>query len=104
MASWATHWPSLFIGLAAFLFARDEPEAWPFGPLGFWEGFAFRTMLQHYIFVVLVLAFGIFEWLVRAGRLPRVCLPAAVGRGRRAAPRTSHSLESLKTVYLCGDQ
>jgi hypothetical protein len=37
-APWARHWPLLFIGLAAFLFARDDPEAWPFGPLGFWRG------------------------------------------------------------------
>jgi len=103
-APWAQHWPLLFIGLAAFLFARDDPEAWPFGPLGFWEGFAFRTILQHYIFVVLVLAFGIFEWLVRTGRLrsprPAFVFPllSAVGAGLLLAH--SHSLENLKTVYL----
>src|SRR6266481_1970089 len=37
-APWARHWPLLFIGLAAFLFARDDHEAWPFGPLGFSRG------------------------------------------------------------------
>jgi putative copper resistance protein D len=103
-APWTRHWPLLFIGLAAFLLARDDPEAWPFGPLGFWEGFAFRTILQHYIFVVLVLAFGIFEWLVRTGRLrssrPAFVFPllSAVGAGLLLAH--SHSLENLKTVYL----
>src|SRR6266478_3860245 len=103
-APWARHWPLLFIGLAAFLFARDDPEAWPFGPLGFWEGFAFRTILQHYIFVVLVFAFAIFEWLVRTGRLrssrPAFVFPllSAVGAGLLLAH--SHSLESFKSVYL----
>jgi copper resistance protein D len=103
-ARWARHWPLLFIGLAGFLFARDDPEAWPFGPLSLWEGLAIRTILQHYLFVVLVFAFGIFEWLVRTGRL-RSSLPAfvfpllsAVGAGLLLAH--SHSLESLKTVYL----
>jgi putative copper resistance protein D len=103
-APWARHWPLLFIGLAGFLFARDDPEAWPFGPLSLWEGLAVRTILQHYIFVVLVFAFGIFEWLVRTGRLrssrPAFVFPllSAVGAGLLLAH--SHSLESLKTVYL----
>lgn len=103
-APWARHWPLLFIGLAAFLFVRDDPEAWPFGPLSFWEGLAFRTILQHYMFVALVLAFAIFEWLVRTGRLrssrPAFVFPmlTAVGAGLLLAH--SHSLESLKTVYL----
>jgi copper resistance protein D len=103
-APWARHWPLLFIGLAAFLFARDDPETWPFGPLGFWEGFAFRTILQHYIFVMLVSSFGIFEWLVRTGRLRSARsalifpLLSAVGAGLLLAH--SHSLENLKTVYL----
>lgn len=103
-ARWARHWPLLFIGLAAFLFVRDDPEAWPFGPLGFWEGLAFRTILQHYMFVALVFAFAVFEWLVRTGRLrssrPAFVFPllSAVGAGLLLAH--SHSLESLKTVYL----
>src|SRR5229473_5449724 len=70
----------------------------------FLEGFVFRTILQHYIFVVLVFSFGIFEWLVRTGRLRSARsalvfpLLAAVGAGLLLAH--SHSLENLKTVYL----
>ena len=29
---WARHWPLLFLGLAAFLFMRNDPRAWPLGP------------------------------------------------------------------------
>jgi putative copper resistance protein D len=67
----------------------------------FLEGFAFRTILQHYIFVVLVFSFGIFEWFVRTGRLRSAFvfpLRAAVGAGLLLAH--SHCLENLKTVYL----
>jgi copper resistance protein D len=103
-APWARHWPLLFLGLAAFLFVRDDPEAWPFGPLSFWQGLAFRTILQHYMFVVLVLTFAVFEWLVRTERLhssrPAYVFPllSAVGAGLLLAH--SHSLENLKTVFL----
>jgi putative copper resistance protein D len=54
--------------------------------------------------VVLVFNFGIFEWLVRPGRLRSARsalvfpLLAAVGAGLLLAH--SHSLETLKTVYL----
>src|SRR6266851_3878445 len=30
-APWARHWPLLFLGLAAFLFIRSDPEVWPLG-------------------------------------------------------------------------
>lgn len=100
----ARHWPLLFITLAAFLFARDDPQAWPFGPLGFWRVSAFRTILQHYIFVVLVFAFEIFEWLVRTGRVcssrPAFVFPLLSAGGAGLLLAHSHSLESLKTVYL----
>ena len=68
-ARWARHWPLLFLGLAVFLLIRNDPGAWPLGPQGFWEGFAYPEVLQHRIFVLLVVAFGIFEWAVRTGRL-----------------------------------
>ena len=56
----ATHWPLGFFGLAAFLFVRNDPRAWPLGPAGFWESFTLPDVLQHRGFVVLVIAFGIF--------------------------------------------
>ena len=72
--------------------------------VSFLEGFAFRTILQHYIFVVLVFSFGICEWFVHTGRLRSARsafvfpLLAAVGAGLLLAH--SPCLENLKTVYL----
>jgi putative copper resistance protein D len=68
-ARWARHWPLAFLGLAAFLFIRNDPRAWPLGPTGFWESLTLPDVLQHRVFVVLVVAFGVFEWAVRTGRL-----------------------------------
>jgi putative copper resistance protein D len=68
-ARWARHWPLVLLGLAGFLLARNDPGAWPLGPLGFWESMRYPEVLQHRIFIVLVLAFGIFEWLVRTDRV-----------------------------------
>ncbi len=72
---WARNWPLIFLGLAAFMLVRNDPGSWPLGPEGFWEGFTNATVLQHRIFTLLVVGFGIFEWIVRTGRL----------RSRRAA-------------------
>ena len=95
-ARWARHWPLLFLGLAVFLLIRNDPGAWPLGPQGFWEGFAYPEVLQHRIFVLLVVAFGIFEWAVRTGRLRSpgwaLIFPAAVRRRRRPA---AHALPRL---------
>ena len=67
------------------------------------EGFAFRIILQHYLFVVLVFSFGIFEWPVRTGRLrsarSALVLPllAAVGAGLLLA----HTRTVSKTSRRC---
>src|SRR3989442_1401348 len=68
-ARWARHWPLIFLGLAGFLLIRNDPGAWPLGPLGFWESMAYPEVLQHRVFVLLVVAFAFFEWMVRTGRL-----------------------------------
>ena len=85
----ARHWPLVFLGLAAFLFVRNDPRAWPLGPAGFWESLTLPDVLQHRAFVVLVVAFGVFEWAVRTRRLRAapvgLRVPAAV-RGRRRPP------------------
>jgi putative copper resistance protein D len=103
-AHWARHWPLLFVGLAAFLLVRDDPEAWPFGPLSLWKSLGYRTILQHYFFVILVLAFAVFEWLVRTGRLrsprPAYVFPLLAAVGATLLLAHSHSLDNLKTVYL----
>jgi copper resistance protein D len=101
---WARHWPLLFLGLALFLLIRNDPGAWPLGPQGFWEGLAHPEILQHRIFVLLVVAFGVFEWAVRTGRLrspgwalifPVLC---AVGGGLLLTH--SHASLNLKDEYL----
>src|SRR3989454_138142 len=74
-ARWARHWPLIFLVLAGFLMIRDDPGAWPLGPLGFWESWAYPAVFQHRVFVLLVIVFAAFEWMVRAGRV----------RSRRAA-------------------
>ena len=89
-ARWARHWPLGFLGLAAFLFVRNDPRAWPLGPAGFWESMVLPDVLQHRLVVLLVVALAVFEWMVRVGaahaarRAPG--LPAALRVGRRAAP------------------
>ncbi len=95
---WARHWPLLFLGLPGFLLVRNDPDAWPLGPIGFWEGMAVRTILQHRVFALLTVAFGLFEWMVRTGwaHSPRWALVfpmlAAVGAGSSSpmpTPRTT---------------
>jgi putative copper resistance protein D len=103
-ARWARHWPLIFLGLAAFLFVRNDPRAWPLGPTGFWESLTLPDVLQHRLFVVLVIAFGVFEWSVRTGRLrvrpwgyvfPLLC---AVGGGLLLTH--SHAMFNLKEEFL----
>jgi putative copper resistance protein D len=100
----AHHWPLLFLGLAAFLFVRNDPRAWPLGPAGFWESLMLPDVLQHRAFVVLIVVFGVFEWMVRTGRLPArpwACvfpLLCAVGGGFLLTH--SHAMFSLKEEFL----
>ena len=103
-ARWARHWPLIFLGLAVFLLIRNDPGSWPLGPQGFWEGFLYPEVLQHRVFVLLVVAFGVFEWAVRTGRLrspgwalifPVLC---AVGGGLLLTH--SHASLNLKDEYL----
>ena len=65
---WARHWPLLFLGLAGFLFLRSDPETWPLGDIGFFESLRDVEVLQHRLFVVLIVIFALFEWRVRADR------------------------------------
>jgi len=100
----ARHWPLVFFGMAAFMFVRNDPRAWPLGPAGFWESFMLPDVLQHRTFVLLVLAFGVFEWMVRTERLaarpwgyvfPLLC---AVGGGLLLTH--SHAMFNLKVEFL----
>ena len=103
-ARWARHWPLVFLGLAGFMLVRNDPGSWPLGPLGFWESMGYPEVLQHRMFVLLVVAFGVFEWLVRTERFrapgaalifPMLC---AVGGGLLLTH--SHAGLNLKEEYL----
>jgi putative copper resistance protein D len=103
-AGWARHWPLIFLGLAVFLFLRSDPGSWPLGPVGFWESMLFPEVLQHRVFILLVIAFGIFEWMVRTGRLasPACALvfPLLCAVGGALLLTHSHSSLNLKSEFL----
>jgi putative copper resistance protein D len=104
LARWARHWPLVLLGLASFMLVRNDPGAWPLGPQGFWASMAEPTVLQHRVFVLLVVVFGLFEWMVRTRRLrssrwalvfPLLC---AVGGGLLLTH--SHASLNLKSEFL----
>jgi putative copper resistance protein D len=101
---WARHWPLVFLGLGAFMLVRSDPGAWPLGPVGFWEGFTYPSVVQHRLFVLLVGAFGVFEWAVRTGRAPRrswaYAFPVMAVVGGGLLLTHSHALEDLKSEFL----
>jgi len=65
---WARHWPLVFLGLSAFLFVRSDPEVWPEGDIGLLESLRDAEVVQHRLFALMPLLFGLFEWGVRTGR------------------------------------
>jgi putative copper resistance protein D len=101
---WARNWPLIFLGLAAFLFLRSDPETWPLGPNGFWVTLQDPEVLLHRIFVVLVIALAIFEWRVQTGRVAteraRLIFPALVAVASALLLTHSHSLGNIKEEVL----
>jgi len=101
---WARHWPLLFLGLAAFLFMRNDPRAWPLGPAGFWESMVLPDVLQHRLVVLLVVALAVFEWMVRSGRLirpgGRLVFPLLCAAGGGLLLTHSHAMFNLKSEFL----
>jgi len=103
-AGWARHWPLVFLGLASFMLVRNDPGAWPLGPLGFWASMAEPSVLQHRLFVLVVVIFGFFEWMVRTGRLraPRCALvfPLLCAAGGGLLLTHSHASLNIKSEFL----
>lgn len=101
---WARHWPLLFLGLATFLFFRNDPRAWPLGPAGFWESMTLPDVLQHRLVVLLIIGLAVFEWLVRIGWLARpgwrYVFPVLCAVGGAILLTHSHAMFNLKNEFL----
>jgi len=102
--SWARLWPLTFFGLSAFLFVRADAENWPLGPRGFWESFQVAEVAQHRFFVLLIIAFAVFEWAVQTRRLPArragLVFPFVCAIGGALLMTHSHSLGNVKEEFL----
>lgn len=100
----ARHWPLGFLGLGGFILVRGDPRAWPLGPAGFWESMRLPDVLQHRVFTLIVVAFGVFEWAVRTGRLARrpwaFVFPALCAAGAALLLTHSHAMFDLKEEFL----
>ncbi len=101
---WAKHWPLVLLGMAAFLFVRSDPEVWPLGDIGFWESFRDVEVLQHRVFVALIVAFALFEWGVRTGwfrtRRPALVFPLLTALGGALLLTHSHAIANVKDQLL----
>lgn len=102
--SWARYWPLSFLGLAVFLITQADEKNWPIGPRGFWESLAVPEVPQHAFFVVLIIAFAVFECGAQTSRIrwegaglvfPMVC---AVSGTLLLAH--SHPLSNVKQEFL----
>jgi putative copper resistance protein D len=100
----ARHWPLAFFGLAVFLLIRADSENWPLGPRGFWESFQVAEVAQHRFFVLLVVAFAVFEWAVQTQRLAArragLVFPLVCAVGGTVLMTHSHSLGNVKQEFL----
>jgi copper resistance protein D len=101
---WAKHWPLMFLGLAAFLFLRSDPEVWPMGEQGFFVSFRDIEVLQHRMFVLLIVVFALFEWRVRVARevkpWMRLVFPLLCAVGGMLLLTHSHAIANLKDQLL----
>ena len=101
---WAKHWPLAMLGLAGFLFLRADPEVWPLGKEGLLESLRDIEVLQHRMFVVLIVAFAVFEWGVRTGRLrsPKAALvfPLICAIGGALLLTHSHAIANIRDQLL----
>jgi putative copper resistance protein D len=100
----ARHWPLVFLGLAAFLFLRSDPEVWPLGDIGLIESLRDPEVVQHRFFVVLVIVFALFEWRVRAGKLGNtkaaLVFPLLMAVGGAALLTHQHAIANVKDQLL----
>ena len=100
----ARHWPLAFLGLAAFLLFRSDPETWPMGHIGFLESFRDVEVLQHRFFVGLIVVLALFEWRVRAtkwnNRYALSVFPLLCAAGGTMLLTHSHAIANVKDQLL----
>ena len=101
---WARHWPLVFLGLAAFLLVRSDPEIWPLGSIGLLESLRDVEVVQHRVFAALPIGFGLFEWGVRTGRIRALWAPyvfpmICAGGGALLLTHT-HAIANVKDQLL----
>ncbi len=101
---WARHWPLLLLGLAAFLLIRSDPEVWPMGYVPFFAAFRDVEVLQHRMFVLLIVVFAVFEWGVRVGRIrsrrAALVFPLLTAAGGALLLTHSHAIANVKDQLL----
>ena len=101
---WARHWPLVFLGLSAFLFLRSDPEVWPLGDIGLIESLRDAEVVQHRLFALLPLLFGVFEWCVRTGRLRSQAaaqvFPLVCAGGGALLLTHNHTIANVKDALL----
>lgn len=101
---WAKHWPLMFLGLAVFMFLRSDPEVWPLGQEGLFASLRDIEVLQHRVFVLLVIAFALFEWGVRTGRLHNaraaLVFPMLTAVGGALLLTHNHALANVREQLL----
>jgi putative copper resistance protein D len=101
---WARNWPLLFWALAVFLFLRADPESWPLGLNGFWTSFTDSEVLQHRIFIGLIIAFGLSEWRVQndrpSAKYSSLVFPLVCAIGGALLLTHSHALGNVREELL----
>jgi putative copper resistance protein D len=102
--SGARYWPLIFIGLAAFIFVRADPEGWPLGPDSFWESIHDGGVLLHKAFALLLVIFVVFELRVQLGKrnfpAASYVFPVVCAVGGALLLTHSHVLDNLKEQLL----
>jgi len=101
---WARNWPLVFFLLAGFLFIHSDPKYWPLGSISLWESLRDSESVQHRLAVLVVVLLGIFEWMVRTGRLKSqraaLMFPLLCSVGGAVLLTHSHSIADLKDELL----
>ncbi|HEB77310.1 MAG TPA: copper resistance protein [Methylothermaceae bacterium] len=101
---WPKYWPAGFIVLGVFLFFRSDAQAWPLGPLGFWEStFGDGEIFQHRLATLLTFILGGLEIRARtnlAAHRLRYLFPILCAVGGILLLTHAHGGFELKTEYL----